>query len=58
MFRGAKKNQLDWQKKAGDLRTEANAFIKAAADKNVVNLQKSAQAINNACNACHAIYKD
>ena len=33
-------------------------FVKAIAAKNVLAIQKSAQAISNACNQCHAVYRE
>jgi hypothetical protein len=53
-----KKTKADWHKKAGQLRTEADAFAMAVAAKNVLAIQSSAQGITNACNQCHAVYRD
>ena len=33
-------------------------FVMAIAAKNVLAIQKSAQAISNACNQCHAVYRE
>jgi hypothetical protein len=52
------KTKADWHKKAALLRAEADLFVKAVTAQNVLAIQNSARAINNACNQCHAVYRD
>jgi hypothetical protein len=53
-----RKTLEDWRKKAGQLRADTEEFAKAIAANNPVAIRKSAQAVVNACNSCHEIYRD
>jgi hypothetical protein len=52
------KGPADWKKYTTDQKKAAEELIKAINAGNAANVKKAAEQINNACNGCHADFRD